>query len=54
MSRRAQQLGAKFDFKTLVKQYVSLYQLIIQQGSEPTSRRQLRDLLGRIKESVGI
>jgi glycosyltransferase involved in cell wall biosynthesis len=54
MSRHAQQLGAKFDFKTLVKQYVNLYQLIIRQGSEPASRRQLLDLLGRIKESVGI
>src|SRR5690606_15990486 len=54
MSVNANRLGRKFDFKSLVQQYVDLYELVIQQKSEPATRRQIRDLFNRIKESISI
>lgn len=54
MSQNAAMLGSKFDFKTLVKQYVDLYQLVTQQKTESTNKRQLADLLRRIKQSIAI
>ncbi len=54
MSEQAAILGEKFDLKTLVKQYVDLYHLTIQQRSDQTTKRQLADLLKRIKASISI
>jgi glycosyltransferase involved in cell wall biosynthesis len=54
MSDNARALGQKFDFYNLVRQYVDLYQLVIRQGSEPATKRQVRDLFNKIKDSISI